>query len=135
MKAEVKEKWLKALRSGEYKQAKYGLKSKFEDGSVGYCCLGVLCDIIAKEDERFKWDDEPYKTITPQEHEIKDKASIYGMNHSDTGVLPDAIAEVAELGEIAPTIYQNDAKLGLAYLNDHLCYSFDQIADAIEKGL
>lgn len=32
-------KWLKALRSGEYKQAGGAL---FDEEKVGYCCLGVL---------------------------------------------------------------------------------------------
>jgi hypothetical protein len=40
MNAELKQKWVTALRSGEYKQAQKRLK-------VGdaYCCLGVLCHI------------------------------------------------------------------------------------------
>lgn len=47
MKAAWKKKWIKALRSGEYKQAKNELRSLGgTDGEVlGYCCLGVLCDI------------------------------------------------------------------------------------------
>ena len=40
MDAEVKKKWVAALRSGEYKQAKKQLRY---DGS--FCCLGVLCEI------------------------------------------------------------------------------------------
>ena len=35
---DIKEKWLTALRSGEYKQGKYYLKN---DNNC-YCCLGVL---------------------------------------------------------------------------------------------
>lgn len=42
MNKEIKEQWLKALRSGEYKQTTHTLRD--EDG---YCCLGVLCDIMA----------------------------------------------------------------------------------------
>lgn len=41
MDKELKEKWIKALRSGEYKQGKDCLRS-----NDNYCCLGVLCDII-----------------------------------------------------------------------------------------
>jgi hypothetical protein len=33
----IKEKWVAALRSGEYKQTKGYLRNK-----KGYCCLGVL---------------------------------------------------------------------------------------------
>jgi hypothetical protein len=40
MNPELKQKWLAALRSGEYKQARGYLKTEF-----GYCCLGVLCDV------------------------------------------------------------------------------------------
>jgi hypothetical protein len=47
MTQELKNKWLEALRSGEYKQgiaalqmvALHSIESNF------YCCLGVLCDI------------------------------------------------------------------------------------------
>jgi hypothetical protein len=47
-----KRKWVKALRSGEYKQAKGALKKR-----GGYCCLGVLCDVVKKELHQ-EWDDE-----------------------------------------------------------------------------
>lgn len=36
-----KNKWIKALRSGEYSQTKRKLQDK-----DGYCCLGVACRII-----------------------------------------------------------------------------------------
>lgn len=39
---EIKEKWIKALNSGEFKQGKYKLHDEEEDV---YCCLGVLCKI------------------------------------------------------------------------------------------
>ncbi len=40
MDKRLKSKWVKALRSGKYKQGFGALKS---DNS--YCCLGVLCDV------------------------------------------------------------------------------------------
>lgn len=43
MKPEIANEWTEALRSGEYKQAKYTLRNE-----EGFCCLGVLCDIAAK---------------------------------------------------------------------------------------
>ena len=36
------DKWLAALRSGEYQQGVEELESQNEDGSSSYCCLGVL---------------------------------------------------------------------------------------------
>lgn len=40
MNAELKKKWLEALRSGEIKQVQGYLKTDF-----GMCCLGVLCEV------------------------------------------------------------------------------------------
>jgi hypothetical protein len=42
MKADIKEKWVAALRSGKYNQGRAYLK----DAAGNYCCLGVLCDIL-----------------------------------------------------------------------------------------
>lgn len=44
MNQQIKEKWLNALRSGEYQQTRGFLRT-----SEGFCCLGVLCDLYAKE--------------------------------------------------------------------------------------
>lgn len=44
MKKQLRDSWVKALRSGEYKQARETLQ-------VGnaYCCLGVLCHVAGIE--------------------------------------------------------------------------------------
>lgn len=34
-------KWIEALRSGEYKQARRFLRT-----DAGHCCLGVACDVV-----------------------------------------------------------------------------------------
>jgi hypothetical protein len=41
MDAELKAKWIAALRSGEYEQGKGNLRAR--NGT--YCCLGVLCKV------------------------------------------------------------------------------------------
>ena len=41
MKKELKEKWVAALRSGNYQQGRYALKRT----NNTYCCLGVLCEV------------------------------------------------------------------------------------------
>lgn len=46
MKPEIKELWLKALRSDEYTQTKRVLRD-----SKGFCCLGVLSDLAIKSGE------------------------------------------------------------------------------------
>ncbi|UQD69243.1 hypothetical protein JEY40_24825 [Bradyrhizobium japonicum] len=41
MDANLKAKWVEALRSGEYKQ----IPMELHDREGGYCCLGVLCTV------------------------------------------------------------------------------------------
>ena len=38
-------KWVKALRSGKFKQIKGSLVALNNDKPMGYCCLGVLCEV------------------------------------------------------------------------------------------
>ena len=44
MNEQVKDKWVAALKSGKYKQARGYLKTE-----NGYCCLGVLCELFIAE--------------------------------------------------------------------------------------
>lgn len=44
MNPEIKQEWIEALRSGDYKQTQEALKDQ-----NGYCCLGVLCDIAVNQ--------------------------------------------------------------------------------------
>ncbi len=42
MNAEIKQKWIEALKSGKYRQGREALRDSDND----YCCLGVLCDLV-----------------------------------------------------------------------------------------
>lgn len=42
--AERRERWAQALESGKYAQTRQTLRDE-----KGYCCLGVVCDLYAKE--------------------------------------------------------------------------------------
>lgn len=53
MDADLKSKWIEALRSGKYSQAKGKLRDLIDGNS--YCCLGVLCVVSGAKFER---DDE-----------------------------------------------------------------------------
>lgn len=46
MNKDLRQKWVEALRSGDYKQTGHVLRMEYhpEDGT-GFCCLGVLADI------------------------------------------------------------------------------------------
>jgi hypothetical protein len=41
MDAELKRKWVEALRSGKYQQTRYRMRDRDK-----FCCLGVLCDLV-----------------------------------------------------------------------------------------
>ena len=56
MQPKLKKKWLKALRSGEYRQTTRKLKSR----NGAFCCLGVLCDI---QGAKWDWSSGEYSTL------------------------------------------------------------------------
>lgn len=45
MRKEVMKKWVKALRSGKFKQGQGTLKQYDSKGNAQHCCLGVLCEL------------------------------------------------------------------------------------------
>ena len=51
MKKNIAKRWVKALRSGKYKQGQCLLK-QVEEGQVKYCCLGVLCELYNQDMKR-----------------------------------------------------------------------------------
>jgi hypothetical protein len=55
MNKEIGKLWVEALRSEEYKQGRNALKS-----GDSFCCLGVLCDIAAKNGLG-TWGPSPHK--------------------------------------------------------------------------
>jgi hypothetical protein len=126
MKADIKAKWLTALRSGQYEQVDSVLRN-----NEGYCCLGVLCDLYAQE------------TGVEWETGFSNQFSM----HSDTSVLPEEVRQWAELphehgayvavsksydeGE-ETTVYHAPS---LTELNDQWQYDFRQIADVIEEQM
>ena len=70
MDPELKAKWIAALRSGKYRQAKSSLRRRISKSVVGYCCLGVACNIVSNRKwhrsdesvEMFDWGDVRYYT-------------------------------------------------------------------------
>lgn len=128
MNPEVKKKWVNALRSGKYKQTNGMLHNSYDNS---YCCLGVLCDIYAKERKKRAFDYSEFILGTENT----------GMG--STGLLPKIVVNWAGLNQFA--IYaeesSTDIRSGkshnaktLANLNDS-GVSFEKIADIIEERL
>lgn len=121
MKPEIKQKWIDALRSGEYSQTSQSLKD-----SQGFCCLGVLCDLYLNEEPNPNgfW---------------KDDAFYYDNSYGDVWseeYLPEPVMDWAGLNDDNPRVWSNgvDKSICISDLND-MGTSFSQIADVIEKQL
>ena len=126
MNSQVKEKWIAALRSGEYEQGDGKLRTR-----KGYCCLGVLCDLYSKEnawDWEFRGDDETIHL--PMDYWYFDEESEF---------LPISVMEWSGLKTNCPEVnvntdaYEGDYDL-IANLND-AGYSFDALSNIIEEQL
>jgi hypothetical protein len=105
MKSKIKKKWLKALRSGDYKQTIGALKrQRGAAGNAAYCCLGVLivCQGAKPED------------VCATVH---------------TSFVPNNYRGGLTLAEMTVLSQKNDGT------NGHKSHTFEQIADYIEEKL
>jgi hypothetical protein len=115
MNSEIKEKWVAALRSGEYGQTCSQLKRDVENDKQHYCCLGVLGVIAGLH--------------------------FYGSNEFAEDAEVDAFEENEE-GNLPPTNYPALIKFGLTdkmvdkciNMNDTEHLSFAEIADYVETN-
>lgn len=122
MREDIAKKWVEALRSGEYGQTKAALRSVAGD-KVGYCCLGVLCELAKEEvelEDYDSWED------------------FY--NHDKDEVLPSEVVNWADMfdtqGERRDYGFWPIGKgetLWLTNVNDKGA-TFVEIADLIEKN-
>ncbi len=120
-KAHIKQ-WIRALRSGRYKQTVETLRK--DDEPVAYCCLGVACNIS----KLGKWDgDGEYKIGT----------------RSYNGFLPHPVAKWLGLSR-DPTLPVGDRKrqsvhtmrrkvISAVTANDYAEWDFKDIANALEE--
>lgn len=111
LKPAIKKRWLKALRSGEYAQTTGLLRD-----ASGYCCLGVLCDVV-KNDKAVKLE---WKELV---------AGNFVFDYCDThlpGVVEDyvVVARGPDDDAFGPLINRNDDG-----------QTFKQIANIIERHM
>lgn len=131
MNAEVKTRWVSALRSGGYTQTRGALQRVRggENRPVGFCCLGVLCDLAVQEG-----------VITPLGTSTCG-TTMYphpGPDWQDA-TLPPSVRDWAGLTHPNPDVPvplegRPANKTSLATLND-AGYTFEDIADIIEEYL
>lgn len=139
MNPEVKKKWLEALRSGKYRQATEQLRK-----GDAYCCLGVLCDLYAKEhpeagftaDDAHRYvfksaGDDNYVFSSPGDRDSEDLPTYSVMVWAgiDNWNIPQDLAP-----EMSDNYRLPAGSVSLPAINDD-GNSFEVIADVIEKAL
>lgn len=97
MKKELKDKWVAALCSGNYKQGAGCLK----DSKGQHCCLGVLCDIIDPLGwEGLRWDGLTsilyYYKLQEIGLELDSQGHLTDMNDGNIGIEPKGFVEIAD---------------------------------------
>lgn len=111
MHKHIADKWVQALRSGDYKQTTGHLRT-----DEGFCCLGVLCDLHRQESEG-AW-------RTDEHGQMLYKLPSGDWNHA---MLPKPVREWAGLRSINPEINSEP----LSGLNDG-GWTFGDIAEVID---
>lgn len=106
MNPKAKAQWIAKLRSGEYTQGTGSLR----DSGNKYCCLGVLCEVAVEDG------------LIP-EGTLIENGEYYGYDEH-ASFLPTSVASVYNVGETHELIR----------LNDQEKWSFEKIADYIEKN-
>lgn len=126
MRADIKARWVEALRSGKYNQAVEVLRN-----DSGFCCLGVLCDVVKKDlSEALGHDVDWGNPLNLNEC----RRSYYFLDQ--VGELPAEVRDLCDFrgGETLHGSPIVDGK-SLIVMNDTDGNTFDEIADAIEKYL
>ena len=135
MKREIADKWVAALRSGEYTQTTETLAC---DARSKHCCLGVLCELAIEDGVEMD--------VAEVEMDVPD-ANTYTMFAGEAGGLPESVQQWADvksrdawvrkgavddslLDRLPPRRLEGE-KVSLAMLNDH-GVEFGDIADIIE---
>lgn len=110
---DLAKKWVAALRSGEYKQAKKSLRT-----DEGYCCLGVACEIAVKAG-------------LPVTVHFIDKKGFCSYD-GGVGVLPEGVMHALRFKSVDG--YTEKLQKSLTTLNDIENLTFAEIADYIETN-
>jgi hypothetical protein len=133
MNKTIATKWVKALRSGKYKQGEAYLCQITSKGKR-HCCLGVLTEMYQAEQKAKK-----KKALPAKVGKIYADASFdvvkYGSGECAAEELPVAVKRWAGMeGRLGEFDVESDGYFGsLSHMNDDGC-SFKKIANFIEKN-
>lgn len=131
--------WVEALRSGSYRQARNKLKAVLRDPDgnltedVGYCCLGVMCEVAIANGLNLATEEEPgtepyYRYGVPGRPE-----SWSGGYPPDVVLAWYGIGGTADGGPIYVGSHPNGKRIYAVEANDDLRWDFNRIADGVEQ--
>jgi len=126
--------WVKALRSGEYKQGQSYLRNRDNK----FCCLGVLCDLTNKKEWKVLLEEDDYCTILNEES-VLPKSILNLLNLEEREPNFKISLENPKLIEILKENYKKEDRINtwgyysLTELNDTWKLNFSQIADILEE--
>ena len=132
---EVMVKWVKALRSGKFKQGTGTLKQFNNKGVAQHCCLGVLCELYNDSMRKSKKKTIPEK-VYDNDSDFSHGYSRFGGKKED---LPKEVKDWAGMKNSLGKFQANevdeygDREECLADLND-MGQKFKTIANIIEKN-
>lgn len=132
MKQNIMKKWVKALRSGKYKQGAGTLKQYNRKGQAEHCCLGVLCELYNQDMKKNKKKTLPEK-IYNNDRDFSHGYSRFGGHKED---LPKMVKEWSGIHDGIGTFTDNYSQLhnhSLVDLNDN-GETFKTIANIIENN-
>ena len=127
MNREIKQRWVEALRSGEFEQGTHRLRNR--DNT--YCCLGVLCELAVADGAAVR--NDTY-SINAGETAYAGVIENGAQGRYATALVPRDLLWWADLGQIDPTVTVDSELRALSSLNDSGA-TFEQIADIIEEQL
>lgn len=127
--------WVAALRSGEFTQGRGSLKQATKGAPPQYCCLGVACEVALRNGVE----------LLETHHTTPDEGwTVWSFDNANT-YLPRSVSEWLAVtrrddpmvGRIVrpeePGEFKKAEEINAIYANDALGWTFEQIADGIEK--
>jgi hypothetical protein len=134
--AEHRRAWIKALRSGEYSQARGALRKLSDlDDQPEFCCLGVACDVYLKSGDApkvAKWRGLDHDYGFQFRTKVKSEEGYYH-DYYVSGSLPQPVCDWLGLKTNCGEFFTNRKRSTLISENDHSKKTFNQIADIVEK--
>ena len=129
MKQNIMKKWVKALRSGKYKQGQGVLKQTTSKNVTYHCCLGVLCELY-NEDMKNKKKKTLKETRYNGIHRLDKESEHLPSKVQKWAGLSGRVGQFKDYDHnkiLNPNVYSS-----LADMNDMGC-KFKTIANTIEK--